>query len=106
MAVVGAAVAVAQPGPQLPHHHQQPAVVWRTGAMAALAIWLSPRGRLAARWVLQRRHLESYFFRNNVWKPFQRQNIFLFTTETLSFCGILSICSIDIGEGRVLKETV
>ncbi len=62
MAVVGAAVAVAQPGPQLPHHNQQPAVAWRAGAMAALAIWLSSRGRLATRWEFQRRHLESYFF--------------------------------------------
>ncbi len=62
MAVVGAAVAVAQPGPQLPHHHQQLAGGWRTGAMAALAIWLSPRGRLAARWVLQRRHWNPVLF--------------------------------------------
>ncbi len=53
VAVVGAAVAVAQPGPQLPHHHQQLAGGWRTGAMAALAVWLSSRGRPAARWVLQ-----------------------------------------------------
>ncbi len=81
VAVVGAAVAVAQPGPQLPHHHQQLAGGWRTGAMAALAIWLSTRGRPAARWVLQRRHLESSSFRNNAWKPFQRQNIFFFCSQ-------------------------